>query len=133
MLLSITSDEMEDWKYIVREEMRLCCTHISDVEGEGGDFTEDCETRNGLFDRLALCSRYAAQLEHGETCFELGREDLPAFRSILCAQMQAEGETQRFAIEDEEYGVTESPLVMVECQSRMELCNALADQIGGLL
>jgi len=96
MLLIITSDEMEDWKYIVREETRLCCTHISDVEGDGEDFSEDCETRDGCFDRLTLCARYAAQLERGETCFELRTEELPAFRSVLCAQMQAEGETQRF-------------------------------------
>jgi len=134
MLLSIAPDEIEHFEYIVREETRLCCTHISDVEGDGGAFSEAHEGHDGLFDRLTLCSRYAAQLERGETRFELRREELPAFRSVLCAQMQAEGELQRFAIEDEEeHGVTESPLVMVECQSRMELCNTLADQIGGLL
>jgi hypothetical protein len=67
MLLSIAKDEMQHWEYIVREETRLCCTDISEVEGDGDTFSEDCETRAGLFDRLTLCSRYAAQLERGET------------------------------------------------------------------
>ena len=134
MLLNIASDGMEHWEYIVREDTRLCCAHISDVEGEEGAFSGewdggDHDGRDGLFDRLTLCSRYAAQLERGETCFAVADEELPALRHILRAQMQAEG----WSLSEEADELADSPLLMVACHARMELLDSLADQIGGLL
>jgi hypothetical protein len=131
MLLSIASDEMEHWEFMVREETRMCCTHVSDTEKGGDTFSEDCETHDGLFDRLALCSRWAAQLERGETCFEIAQEELPAFRHILCAQMQAEGEMLEM-LREEADEPADSPLLTVAGHSRIELVNSLANQIGGL-
>jgi len=128
--ITLDSSEIDNFRYIVREETRLCCTHISDVEGDGGTFSEDQDGHDGLFDRLALCSRYAAQLERGETCFEVAEGELSAFRYILCAQMQHDGGE----LSDMDfYGLTDSPLLIVASQTRIELTNALADQIGGLL
>jgi hypothetical protein len=131
MLLSIASVEREHWEFMVREEAHICCTHVNDVEEGGGTFTEewddgDPDGRDGLWDRLTICSRYAAQLERGETCFEVAQEELPAFRHILCTQMQAEGEM----LEADE--PADSPLLTVAAHSRIALVNSLADQIGGL-
>jgi hypothetical protein len=133
MLLSIAKDEIEDWEHIVREDVRLACEHVSDTEGNGDTFSGewdggDHDGRDGLFDRLALCSRYAAQLERGETRFEIAQEELPAFKCILRSTMQAEG----YMLTEEADEPANSPLLMVACQSRMELLNSLADQVGGL-
>jgi hypothetical protein len=133
MLLRIAKDEMEHWEDIIRQDTRLCCEHISDVEGDEGTFSGgwdggDHDGRNGLFDRLTIWSRYAAQLERGETGFEVTDEELPALKHILCAQMQGEG----WLLSEETDELSDSPLLMVACQSRMELLNSLADQIGGL-
>jgi hypothetical protein len=136
LLLSIANEELEHWEFMVREDVRIACTHISDVEGNGGTFSgewdeEDApDGHNRLFDRLTICSRWAAQLERGETCFEVADKELPAFRHILCSQMQAEGEMLGMLSEEDE--PADSPLLTVAGHSRIELVDSLADQIGGL-
>jgi hypothetical protein len=138
MLLSIASVEREHWEFMVREDVRIACTHISDVEGDGGTFDgewdedheEEGSITDGLFDRLTICSRYAAQLGRGETRFEVADKELPALKRVLRAQMQADGEE----LSDVDfYGLTDSPVPVAARQTRIELVNSLADQIGGLL
>jgi hypothetical protein len=138
MLLSIASVEREHWEYMVREDLRIACTHISDVEGHGGTFDgvwyedheEEGSVTDGLFDRLAICARYAAQLARGETRFEVADKELPALKRVCRAQMQADGAE----LSDVDfYGLTDSPVPVAARHSRIELVNQLADQIGGLL
>jgi hypothetical protein len=138
--LTLHSTELDHFHYVVLEEVNCCCDYLDDVKGGraalGEKFDNGChDDLRGVFDRLSIFSRYAAQLERGETRFVVADEELPAFKHALCSQILAEGELQSMASEAEEAGtlIGDATLEIVESKCRIDLVNSLADQVGGLI
>jgi hypothetical protein len=125
VLLRIAPDELDHFCYIVREEVRIGCTHVSDCAARGTP-----EAENGLaelFDRLALFSRWAADLERGLTTgFEIASSELESCRYVLRDLLVAEAEW--IPLTEQEGDVVN----VVEAKCRVDLVDSLAAQIGGL-
>jgi hypothetical protein len=125
MRLNIAPNELHPFSYIVREEVRLGCTHVSDCAARGTLADEDGLAE--LFDRLALFSRWAADLERGLTTgFEIASSELESCRYVLRDLLVAEAEW--IPLTEQEGDVVN----VVEAKCRVDLVDSLAAQIGGL-